>query len=279
MRRTVLLAVPLAAGVALAAFGPPARAAEPAVTHVDRSLGYRCAMPSGGQPVDVRVTADVPAAGTVGAPVQPSAAAMTVSVAGPALADLTGRRATSAAVVVRFEASITQQGTAATATWSGTRTDPVPVPGGESPVLALDVPSDAAAGGHRCGGRGGSRRGRPDLVLTGYAADGAVTEPPSIEASCVLAPDQDAGLAVVTVSDVDDPGTAAPAPPPGSVVVGPGRVGRPPGPAEPRRRSRRTARPSTRRRTTRPCNGTARTSPATPTSRSCTRRCCSRSAS
>ena len=232
MRRTVLLAVPLAAGVVLAAFGPPARAGEPAVTHVDRVLGYRCALPSGEHPVDVHLTADVPAAGTVGAPVQPSGAAMTVSLAGPALADLTGTGATSAGAVVRFEATISQQGAAATATWSGTRTDPVPVPAGENPVLALDVPLEtpppvvASAAGEVAVGAGGLT-----LVLTGYTADGAVTDPPSIEASCVLAPDQDAGLAVVAVSDVDGPG-AAPPPPPGSVVVGPGAGGRPPAPAK-----------------------------------------------
>lgn len=231
MRRTVLAAVPLAAGVVLATAGPAVHAAEPAVTHVDRDLGYRCAFPSGEQSLGAHLTVDVPDAGTVGAPVQPSGAAMVVSLAGPALADLTGAGAAAVSAVVRFEATVTQQGSAATATWSGTRTDPVAVPGGENPVLALDVPLEtpppvvASAAGEVAVGAGGLT-----VVLTGYTADGAVAEPPSVEVSCVLAPDQDAGLAVVAVSDVDEPGTAPP-PPPGSVVVGPGAGGRPPAPA------------------------------------------------
>jgi hypothetical protein len=59
------------------------------------------------------------------------------------------------------------------------------------------------------------------VVFTGYTADGAVTEPPSVEVSCTLAPDQTADLATISVSDVDGPGTTAPTPP-GAVVVGPG---------------------------------------------------------
>ena len=225
MRRTVLLALPVVAGVALAAFGPgtPVRAAAPEVSHVDRTLGYRCQFPSGEQAVDLRVTADVPLTATVGEPVSPAAAGVTVSLTGPALADLTGAGATSASAVVRLEAAISQQGTAATATWSGARTDPVAVPAGENPVLALEVPLEtpppvvAGAAGEVSVAAGGLT-----VVLTGYTADGTVTEPPSVEVSCVLAPDQDPGLAVITVSDVDTPGTSAPPAPPGAVVVGPG---------------------------------------------------------
>jgi hypothetical protein len=231
MRRTVLAALPLVAGVALAAFGPgaPVRAAEPTAVHVDRNLGYRCQFPSGDGPVDVRVTVDVPEAAAVGEPVRPSGAAVTVSLTGPALADLTAAGATAASAVVRFETTITQRDTAASATWSGARTDPVAVPAGENPVLALDVPLEppppvvAGAAGEVVVAAGGLT-----VVLTGYTADGAVTDPPSIEASCVLSAEQTADLAVIAVSDVDQPGTSAPAPP-GSVVVGPGAAGgRPP---------------------------------------------------
>jgi hypothetical protein len=149
---------------------------------------------------------------------------VTVSLAGQALADLTGSGAASAAAVVRFETTVGEQ---ATATWSGARTDPVAVPAGENPVLALEVPLEtppavvASAPGEVAVGAGGLT-----VVLTGYQADGAVTEPPSIEVSCVLA--EDTVLAVITVSDVDNPGTEVPAPPPGSVVVGPGAGGRSP---------------------------------------------------
>jgi hypothetical protein len=111
MRRTVVAALPLVAGVALAAFGPgvpvPA-AAGPGAVHVDRNLGYRCGFPSGEQPVDVRLTADIPETGTVGVPVQPRAAGVTVSIAQPALADLTALGATAAGAVVRLGTTITQ---------------------------------------------------------------------------------------------------------------------------------------------------------------------------
>jgi hypothetical protein len=234
MRRKGLLALPVVAGIALAALGPgtPLRAAEssaePAVTHVDRTLGYRCQFLAGERSVDVRVTADVPATGAVGSPVRPAAAGLTVSLAGPALADLTGTGAAAASALVRFETTVSQQGTAATATWSGARTDPVPVPGGENPVLALDVPLEtpppvvsAAAG------EVSIAAGSLTVVLTGYTAAGTVTEPPSMEVSCTLAPGQPAVLAVITMSGVDSPGAGAPAPP-GSVVVGPGASQRAP---------------------------------------------------
>lgn len=222
MRRTALAAIPLAAGVALAAngAGTPVRAAEPAVTQVDRTLGYRCQFAAGEHPVDVRVTADVPRTGTTGAPVQPTAAGLTVSLAGPALAEVTGADATAASAVVRLETTITQDAAAGTAIWSGARTEPVTVPDGENPVLALDIPLEppppvvtATAGEVRIAAGGLT------VVLTRYTAAGTVAEPPSVEVNCVLAPDQPADLAAIDVSGVDSPGTT---PPPGSVVVGPG---------------------------------------------------------
>lgn len=230
MRRTGLLALPVAA--ALAAFGPATQAPadEPDVTHVDRNLGYQCQFPSGGQPVDVRLTVDIPTAGTVGVAVQPSAAATTLSLTQPALADLTGAGAASVGALVRFDTTITQQDTVATATWSGVRSAPMPVPAGENPVLALDVPLDPLpplvtdAPGEVALAAAGLT-----VVLTTYTADGVVTDPPTVEVNCTLPPEQPAGLAVVTVSDVDDmdggdepaPGTTEQAPP-GAVVVGPG---------------------------------------------------------
>ncbi len=225
MRRTVLLALPLAAGAALAVFGPGApvpAAAEPDAVHVDKDLGYRCGFPTGEQPVDVRVTATVPATGDAGAPVQPADAAVTVSLRGAALTDLTGTGATAAGAVVRLETAISRHDETAAATWSGARTDPVPVPDGEDPVLALDVPLETPPPVvARAAGDLVVAAGDLTVVLTGYTADGTVTEPPSIEVSCVLAPDQAADLAVVQVSDVDAPSSSA-APPPGAVTVAPG---------------------------------------------------------
>jgi hypothetical protein len=230
MRRAVLLALPVLAGAALAAFGPTgqAPAAEPDVTHVDRDLGYRCEFPSGAQPVDVGVTADVPASGSVGRPVVPSAAAVTLSVGQPALADLTGMGATSVGAVVRMDLTVTQGETAATTTWSGVRTDTTPIPA--DAALALDVPLEpppplvVAAPGDVVIAAAGLT-----VTLTGYTADGVVTEPPTVDLACTLAPDQAADLAVVAMSDVDEPAPGAGEPaPPGSVVVGPGTAATPP---------------------------------------------------
>jgi hypothetical protein len=228
MRRTVVAL--LVAGVVLAAFGQgvpvPAAAGSDAV-HVDRNLGYRCGFPSGEQPVDVRVTADIPETGTVGVPVQPRAAGATVSIAQPALADLTAIGATAAGAVMRFGTTITQGDGVAAATWSGTRTEAVPVPAGENPVLALDVPFETPAPVvTAAAGEVVLAAGALTVVLTGYRADGTVTEPPSIELACELSPEQTPDFAVIAVSDVDGPGGVAPAPP-GSVVVGPG-TSRPP---------------------------------------------------
>jgi Family of unknown function (DUF6801) len=231
MRRAVLLTLPVLAGAALAAFVPAghAPAAEPDVTHVDRDLGYRCEFSSGTQPVDLGVTADVPASGFVGLPVVPSAAAVTLSVGQPALADLTGIGAASVGAVVRMDLTITQGDTAATTTWSGVRTETTPIPAGEDGVLALDVPLEppppvvAAARGDVVIAAAGLT-----VTLTGYTADGVVTEPPTVDLACTLSPDQKADLATVTMSDVDEQAPGAPAPPPGAVVVGPGTAGTPP---------------------------------------------------
>jgi hypothetical protein len=228
MRRAVL---PVLVGAGLAAFVPaaPAPADQPDVTHVDRTLAYRCAFPGGERPVDLRVVVDVPRAAVVGTPVRPGAPAATVSIAQPALADLTGIGAVSIGAVVRLDTTITQGTSVATATWSGAWPEPVPIPADDS-ALALDVPLETpapivtgTAGDVEIGAAGLS------AVLTGYTADGAVTEPPAVELSCALAPDQATSLATIAVSGVEEPTPGATAPP-GAVVVGPKATGAPAAP-------------------------------------------------
>lgn len=205
----------LPAGAALAVLAMPAPAAgQPEATHVDVPLAYTCELPAGQVPVDVRVTAELPASVEVNEPLRPSSVALSLTLPPPDLP-----AAASVTAVARLETTIVQQDTA-TATWSGALSDPVPV----ADPLVLDLPVDTpppvvlTAAGEAVLSAAGLT-----VTLTGYQADGSATDPPSTELTCAPAPDQASRLAAVTVVEAATepaPGEAPP-PPPGAVVVDP----------------------------------------------------------
>lgn len=206
-----------------AVFGPmPTAAAQDETTSVDAVLGYLCPFPSGEQRIDVRLVADLPLDATVEQPVRPSGLAITVTVPPTALADLTGVGATSVTAVARVGVSITHGGATADTNWSGTETSRVPLPAEGDLELPLEPARVAPAVLGRPGEMTFSATGL-SLALTSYLPDGAVTDPPSLDLTCTLAPDQDSLLAVVQISEVGTPGTVKP--PPDAVRVDDPRAG------------------------------------------------------
>ncbi|GAB3437084.1 DUF6801 domain-containing protein [Actinophytocola sediminis] len=214
------LAVPGMAGVAMLAaglIGPlPTAVAQDETTHVDSRLAYLCPFPSGEQRVEVHLVADLPTSATVEQPVRPAGLTIALAVPQAALADLTAIGATSVTAVARVGVTITHGGSTAETNWSGTETSQVQLPADGD----LELPLEPARVVPAILGRPGAMvfaAGDTALTLTSYLPDGAVTDPPSLELSCTLAPDQDPVLATVQVSTVDTPVTEEP--PPGAVRV------------------------------------------------------------
>ncbi|MFI7679704.1 DUF6801 domain-containing protein [Actinophytocola sp. NPDC049390] len=148
---------------------------------IDTSLDYVCGEAG---PVTLRVTATLPAAGVVGAPVEPVDVGLAVTVPATALAGLPG--AASVTAVTRLDVHPER--------WSAV-SDPVPladpvVLGGTVTAPPVTPPS---------AGQVTFAAGDLTVAITGYAADGTPTEPPVAGLTCVLDPAETAELAVVPV--------------------------------------------------------------------------------
>jgi len=213
-------AVPGVAGVAVVAagvIGPlPTAAAQDESTRIDARLGYLCAFPSGEQRVEVHLSADLPASATVEQPVRPSNLAIAVTVPPAGVTDLTATGAASVTAVARIGVTITHGGSSADTHWSGTETSRVPLPAEGDLELPLEparvVPALLGTPGEMV-----FTATDTSLSLTGYLPDGAVTDPPDLELSCALDPDQNPALATVRISEADGPIIGEP--PPGAVRV------------------------------------------------------------
>jgi hypothetical protein len=184
----------LAAAGMTVAFGVPGSAgAQEEKQPVDVKIDYLC----GTAQVTLSVTATFPAQGTVGDPVQPSDVTLALSVPPDALTDLTAAGAVSATSVARLDTEIIQGETRANATWTAVRDEPVPL--AEPTVFTGSVePEEVTAGA--AGDLSFTAAGLVATV-TGRTADGAPTEPPSVDLICFPAAEEQAGLAVVPVSD------------------------------------------------------------------------------
>jgi len=191
--------LPIIAGMVVGtlALAPGAAGAQREPLLVDTTLNYACAEAG---PVTVRVTASLPATGTVGEPVEPSHVGVDVTVPAAALAGLPN--AASVTSVAKLEVL--------PETWTATLSEPVPLAdpvalGGK--VTAPAVTPDQA-------GDLDFTAGNLTVAVTGYTADGAPTEPPTVDLTCVLDPERSGVLATVPISAPD--GTTEPTPPPGA---------------------------------------------------------------
>jgi uncharacterized protein DUF6801 len=207
VRRVATLGALATAGVVVALTGPSAAGAQEDTRKVDLDVAYQCARPTDRTwPVTLHVTATFPAAARAGEQLRPTDVALSLSVPPEALAQLSSAGATAATASVKLTTSIVQGATAATATWGATQDEKVTlVADGPTVFTGASQPEPVTVG---AGGDVSFAAADLTATLTGWTADGAATEPPNVNLSCV--PDGDAALAVVRVSDVDAPSTEVP---------------------------------------------------------------------
>jgi hypothetical protein len=209
------VAVLVTAGAAVAWAGNGTAGAQEDRRTVDVDIAYQCALPTDGTvDIGLHVTATFPTQGTAGSPVELTDVSLTVSVPSAAAAALPGAVAVTSAV--KLDTSVVQGDTTASATWGATQDQPVALAADGSTVLTgatAPEPVTVAAPGDLSFTAGGLV-----ATLTGWTAEGAATEPPTVELTCV--PTGDAGLAVVPVDP--DPATPRSVEPKPEIKVGSG---------------------------------------------------------
>jgi hypothetical protein len=207
----VLAATGVAAGAG-AATGPQA---------VRASLAYTCAFPAGPRQASVVVAATFPAAATAGQPMEPTGAAVTVTVAAR---DLSMMHAVTVTGDTRLSTTATQNGRSATVAWSGLVIQPTPVPSagrltlsasGAVPPVTVSTPGDITFAAARL-----------SLAFTAHRSRATAPNLAVIRVRCTLNSGQNATLATVpvTIGATKTPGSGQPGAIQvgGQVTVGPG---------------------------------------------------------
>ncbi|MGJ7418947.1 DUF6801 domain-containing protein [Streptomyces cinereoruber] len=202
----------LAAFVALAPLLPAAVAAAETLK-VDTALPYVCVLPSGRQPVTVRITAAFPERAATGEEIRPADVTTTVELPAAAVADLTALGAVTVRAESRLTVGMVQNERRAEATWSGTAR-PVGVPA-EGP-LALTTTGDVPSLTTDTAGDLVLTAGNLALDLAPSTADGAATTPPSLSLACAPDPDAEGGTPLVTIPVATGAPGTEPSPPPTS---------------------------------------------------------------
>ncbi|MFH9039276.1 DUF6801 domain-containing protein [Streptomyces sp. NPDC017966] len=192
----------------------PAAASAAGTQEVDTALPYVCALPSGRQPVTVRVSAVFPDRAEPGEAFSPTDVTTTVELPAEAVADLTALEAATARAATRLTVGVTQDEAAAEATWRGTA-EPVPVPGSGPLTLTTtgDVPSVTGQGDGDLTFTAGNLA--VDLELG--TADGTATDPGALTLDCSPAGDVPGNGPLATVPvGTDTPGPSGSPSAPGS---------------------------------------------------------------
>jgi hypothetical protein len=209
----------------------PAAASAAGTQEVDSELPYVCALPSGRQPVTVRVSAVFPDRAEPGEAFSPTGVTTTVELPAEAVADLTAPEAATVRAATRLTVGVTQNEAAAEAIWRGTA-EPVPLPGSGPLTLTTtgDVPSVTGRGDGDLTFSAGNLA--VDLALG--TADGTAAGPGTPALDCSPAGDapEDGLLVSVPVgTDTPEPGgspsasgssPATPGPPSGTPEDGQG---------------------------------------------------------
>lgn len=186
----------VAAFVVLAAMVPAAVSAA-GTQEVDTELPYVCALPSGRQPVTVRVSAAFPDRAEAGEAISPTGVTTTVELPAEAVADLIALEAATVRAATRLTVGVAQNEAAAEVTWRGTA-EPVAVPGAGPLTLTAtgDVPSVTGQGDGDLTFSAGNLA--VDLALG--TADGAAAGPGALTVDCSPAGDAaDGSLLLATV--------------------------------------------------------------------------------
>ncbi|MEU0400725.1 DUF6801 domain-containing protein [Streptomyces sp. NPDC006197] len=205
----------IAAFVALAPLLPAAAVAV-GTLKVDTALPYVCTLPSGPQPVNVRITAAFPERAAVGEEIRPTDVTTTVELPAPAVADLTALKAATVRAESRLTVGVAQNEQRAEATWSGTA-QPVGIPA-EGP-LVLTTTGDVPILTTDTAGRLTLTAGGLTVDLAPSTADGAATTPASLSVTCVPGPGTEGRTVLAKVPVGADTGTGEPSTPPTSPTV------------------------------------------------------------
>ncbi|MET9825480.1 MULTISPECIES: DUF6801 domain-containing protein [Streptomyces] len=220
----------IAAFVVLAALIPTTASAS-GTQQAEAELPYVCALPSGGLPATVRISADLPERADRGETFTPDAVTTTVELPAEAVADLTATApdATEVRAATRLGIGLTQNAATAAATWRG-GSGPVALPASGPLTLVSkgDVPSVAG----QSDGDLAFSAGDLSIDLALGAADGAATDtaadaPGSLTVDCSLADDApDQGLLATVPVGTGGPGASGSPSPSGSATAsGPPRDG------------------------------------------------------
>ncbi|MFG3100706.1 DUF6801 domain-containing protein [Streptomyces sp. NPDC048182] len=207
------------------AAGLPAAAVAAGAQEVDAALPYTCSLPSGRQPVTVRVTARFPDRVAAGEPIRPTDVTTAVELPEAAVRDLAARGASVERAETRLGVRVAQNDNTAEATWRGsvppaalppsgpltlTATGDVPTVTGQSAgdltlsagALSLDLSLAATAE-------------TPSAAATGTPSEAATaTGPSTLGVECALAEDApgDGLLATVPVGPAPGDGSSSPSP-------------------------------------------------------------------
>ncbi|MFE4047938.1 DUF6801 domain-containing protein [Streptomyces sp. YIM B13518] len=197
----------------------PAAASAAGTQEVDAELRYVCALPSGRQPVGVRVSAAFPDRVEAGEAISPVDVTTTVELPADAVADLTALEAATARAATRLTVGVAQDEAAAEATWHGAA-EPAALPG--AGPLTLTATGDVPSVTGRSDGDLTFSAGNLAVDLELGAADGTAAGPGTLTLDCSPAEDtpKDGLLATVRVG-TDTAGPSGSPSPPGSAPKAP----------------------------------------------------------
>jgi hypothetical protein len=202
-RRRARIAVPaiVAAGAALlGGVTAPVTAGAQADQPVDVTLAYTCTptgTPEPVQPVTLTLHAIFPLTAMVGDAIVPIDPMMSLSAPPAAFPALTDAGAVTVTSVVTMDMRVDQPTGPSTDPWSLFADAPVEVPAEGNVVF--EAPASAPFTFTNAAGAVTFTPGALAVSITGYTADGAVTDPPTAELTC--APDQETTIATITVTE------------------------------------------------------------------------------
>jgi hypothetical protein len=162
------------------------------------TLAYSCQFSSGTVQASVRVTANLPATATVGKPVQPTDASVTVTFPPSVASGLSRSNAATVTGAVRLDLAVTGGASPSDSVWTGLAVPSTTVPAAGNMVLTASGPVPAATTAKS--GTVTFIPGVLDLALAQHTSAGTTSGAAPLEASCAPATGQDAALGSTTVS-------------------------------------------------------------------------------
>lgn len=177
---------------------PGARAAT-AGRGADLQLSYACALPSGSQPIDVRLVGDFPSTGSAGRPIRLGTVTTTVTLPRAALAEVTKLDATAMTAGVRLTTEVGHNGTWADAQWRGFAAPLTPIDAaGDTVITASGAPPSVTVD---TAGDVSFTAKTITLRLAPRKADGSVTDPATLELKCEPDPNRSATFLTLPVTN------------------------------------------------------------------------------